>query len=279
MMRRLLPLLFVLLLSGCSVVQQILRPPTVRFDRAAFGAATFDALNVDLIFSVSNPNVLGAQLDGYSVNFQVDGLTLLDGTIDQRIDLSGGATTELVLPVTVRWEEIAGKIGDWTSGQVPDDVPWSAKGSVGAMTTLGRFDLPFDISGRLPVIVPPVVVPAAVRFVHANPMQPVLAVDVAVTNPSGHAFGLRKLDQALTLQGRPVISSRLAENLPVAPRSTETRTVEFSVDAFDLAAALLGLLGSGGQAQVGLTGSVEVDTGLGVVPFAFDVSDGLRLAP
>lgn len=278
MMRRLAPLLALLVLTtGCSTLQQVLQPPTVRFDRAAFRAASFDALNVDLVFNVTNPNLLGAQLDGYAIDFRVDGLTLLDGRVDQRVDLGGGATTQLVLPVSVRWEEIAGKVADWSSSQVPDTVPWSARGSVAAVTPIGTFDLPFDVGGELPVIVPPAVAPIALRVLNANPLSPRLAVDVAVTNPSGHAFGLRRLDQRLTLQGRDVVSSRIAEDLPVAARSTETRTVEFGVDALDLATALFALIASGGQAQVGLTGDVQVDTGFGVVPFSFDAADALRL--
>lgn len=278
MMRRLTSLLFLLVLcSGCSALQQVLQPPTVRFDRAAFRAASFEALDVDLIFNVTNPNMLGAQLDGYAIDFQVDGLTLLDGTVDQAVDLGAGATTKLVLPVSVRWEEIAGKVSDWSSGQVPDTVPWSAKGSVAAVTPIGTFDLPFDVGGKLPVVVPPTVLPTAVRVLNTNPLAPRLAVDVAVSNPSGRALGLKRLDQRLTLQGREVVSSRLAEELPVAARSTETRTVEFGVDALDLATALFGLIASGGQAQVGLTGDVEVDTGFGVVPLSFDAAEALRL--
>jgi LEA14-like dessication related protein len=264
--------------SGCAYLNQIVKQPEVSFDRANFRAVDFEKLNVDLHLKITNPNVFGAAIDGYAVKFVVDDMTLLDGDVNQELDLGAGSTGTLVVPVTFRWEEIASKVGDIMSGKpVPDHAPFRAVGNVRVRTVLGELTIPYDFKGKFPVIAPPVIKPVAVRLQQAGIAGVTFAVDVDVQNVSGRPFGLKSFDHALRFSGRPVVSGRVADNLPVAARSTETRTVEFTLSALEAGASLLALVQSGGRVDVKYTGTAQVDTGIGVVPMSFDSSQGLRI--
>jgi LEA14-like dessication related protein len=277
-MRPLLLLLLVVPLSGCALLQQVVQPPEVRFDKARFRAADFEQLGVDLDFRVTNPNPLGARLDGYSIKLVVDGLTLLDGDVDQALDLGAGASTTLTLPATVKWAEIASKIGDVASGEpLPDDVPWSAAGSFAVDTAVGRLNIPFNVGGKLPVLAPPLVVPAAVEVTSATPLGVQLAIGVDVTNPTGRSMHVQQMEHALALNGRAIAAGGVLADGPVAARKTERRTLTVSLSTIEAGVALISALTGGGQVQVGYAGRLNIDTGFGVVPLRFDVADGLRV--
>jgi len=263
---------------GCAYLNQLIQPPQVSFDRAEFKAADFETLRVDLHLAVHNPNVFGAKLSGYEVKFVVDDVTLLDGDVKQSLDLTAGATADLVVPVTFEWKEIASKVGDVMAGKpVPDHAPFRAAGNVRVQTTLGEISIPYDFRGKIPVIAPPLIVPKAVRLERATALRVTLAVDVDVENVTGRPLGLESFDHAVRFSGRPVVSGRVADDLPVAARSTETRTVTFSLSAIEAGLSLFALIQSGGRVDVKYSGSAKVDTGIGIIPFDFDTTEGLRI--
>jgi LEA14-like dessication related protein len=264
--------------AGCSALSRVFQPPKVTFDRAVFKAADFERLRVDLHLAVHNPNFLGVTLRGYAVKFVVDDMTLLDGDVKQSLDLGAGSTGDLVVPVTFKWTEIAAKVGDIVSGKpVPDHAPFRAVGNVRIATALGEISVPFDFKGKIPVIAPPVVRPTAIRVQSASIAGVTLAIDVEVENVTGRPLGLKRFDHALKLSGRPVVSGRVADNLPVAARSTEERTVTVTLSALEAGLSLFNLLQSGGRVDVVYTGSADIDTGIGVIPVTFDTTRGLRV--
>ncbi|MCP4872290.1 MAG: LEA type 2 family protein [Proteobacteria bacterium] len=276
-MRHVIPiLLLATLLNGCAIVQQILQPPTISFSRAEYRATDFDSLDMDLVFLVSNPNPLGAQMEGYSIKLVVDGLTLLDGDVDQVVDLSGGATTEIVVPASLRWMELADKIQELAEGEpVPDTVPWSAEGDVRFMTPLGELGLPFNVGGDAPVIAPPVIQPVNARVEPASFTAVRMEVDVAVKNVMGRATGFKRLDQQLRIGGNAIVSSRIMDGESIPAHSTEIRTVAFELDALQVGAALVAAIAAGGEVDVALVGDAQVDTGIGVIPLSFNTAEGL----
>jgi len=277
-MHRLLPLLSALLvlsLSGCSVIQQVMRPPTVRFDRAVYRAADFEALRADIILDVTNNNPLGAKLDGYDLRFVVDGLTLLDGSVQQGVDLSPGQATEVTLPVIIKWAEVADKLSK-TGGKLPADLPWKATGEVRFATPIGSLSVPLNINGKLPVLTPPLIKPTAVRLTAANPLAPGIEIDFAVQNPNGRAVDLSAFRPSLTLQGQSIATGELSGG-SVTGGASSTRTLALTLNPIQIGVSLVSAITSGGKVEVRATGDVDVDTGFGVVPMSFDSSSGLRV--
>jgi LEA14-like dessication related protein len=273
----LLALVPLLLLSGCAAVQQALQPPTARFQTARFQAVDFEKLSVDLHIGLTNNNPLGAQLSGYSTHFTVDGLTLLDGTVNQPLDLSPGTETTLIVPISVRWAELAGKLGELGSGPLPAKLPWRARGALKVATPLGELSVPYDFDGELPVIAPPLIVPAGIRMVEVTPLQLSLAVDFEVHNLTARAMGLTAARQQLTVDGSSIADGRLLGGEPVPAHGKALRTVGITLSMYNVAGSLMQAVLNRGAVRVGLQGTLDVDTGVGVVPLRFDVSEGLSI--
>ena len=261
-------------LFGCASLLGLFQEPDIDFETVRFKAASFEALKADLVFSVKNPNAVGVKLDGYALRFAVDGLTLLDGRVDQALDLRAGKTAELVLPVTIKWKELAARIA--RGGGVPDSLPWSAAGSMHWETPIGPLDLPFAADGAVPVIKPPSIAPVGIRLLSAGLTGAKVAIDLDVGSPSGRTLGLLGFAPQVTLNGRRVAGAKL-DDVQVSGRDAVRRTLTLDLSLASAGSALAGVLTGGGRIDVALKGDSKVDTGFGKLPWSFDVKRGLDL--
>jgi len=264
------------LLPGCAILSSAFRPPELDFQTARFKALSFSALQADLVFSVANPNPLGAQMDGYAMRFVVDGVTVLDGRVDQALDLRGGARSNLILPVKIKWKDLAARLT--RGGGVPNALPFEASGSLRFNTPIGPLDLPFETDGHIPVVKPPTVTPAGIRVVSASLTGARVAVDLDVQSPTGRAMSVLGFSPAITLNGSKVATANLGKEVAVKGSKKTRRTLNVDLSIASLGGTLARVLTGGGRLTVGLAGDAKVDTGYGKVPYSFDVSKSLSLS-
>ncbi len=263
------------LLPGCALLSGAFRPPELDFEKVRFKALSFKALQADLVFSITNPNAIGAQMDGYAMRFVVDGVTLLDGRVDRALDLRGGARSTLILPVKIKWKDLAARLA--RGGGVPDSLPFEAGGSLRFNTPVGPLDLPFETDGKIPVVKPPSVSPAGIRVVSASLTGARIAVDLNVSSPTGRALSVLGFSPVVTLNGKKVATAQLSKAVKVKGRKKTKRTLTLDLSLARVGGAVARLLAGGGPLQVGLAGETTVDTGFGKIPYSFDVSKRLAL--
>jgi len=260
--------------AGCASLLGLFQKPEVDFDTARFKAVSFDSLKTDLVFSVKNPNAVGVKMDGYAMKFVVDGLTLLDGNVDKALDLRGGQTTELVLPVAIKWKELAARLA--RGGGIPDALPYSAAGSLSWNTPIGPISIPFDVDGELPVIKPPSIMPSGIRLLSAGLTGAKVAIDFDVKSTTGRALGVLGFAPKVTLNGRQVASAKL-DDVRIKDKKAVKKTLTLDLSLASVGTALAGVLTGGGNVSVGLKGGAKIDTGFGKLPWSFDVKKGLSL--
>ena len=261
---------------SCALLQQVVRAPTVEFRDVTFVAADWESLRADLHFDLHNPNSVGVKLDGYAMKFIVDGLTLLDGDVPQALDMRGGATTDLVLPVKVKWAELGAKL--MGGGRVPDQLAFVAAGDMKFNTPIGLLAIPFSKSGHIPVIKPPSVLPTGVRVQSASLTSVKLAVDFDVSNSTAKAMSLANFDHGVKLNGLSVLQGALDKPVKVAGRKSARQSLVIDLSLAKVAGALGSVLMSGGKIDVALAGSAHVDTGYGKLPWSYNASKSLNLA-
>ncbi len=252
---------------GCA---GLAKKPEVTFDSARFAAADFEAVRVDLVFRVHNPNGFGAKIAGYSLTLVVDEVTLLDGSVDAPLDLSAGATAELVLPATVRWEELAARIG--RGGGVPAELPYQAAGDIRASTAFGAVTVPFATEGAIPVVLPPVIRPTDVRVVDSSWTEATVEVDLTIDNPSGQPITVERLDGDLTVADRVVADLAAPSPIEVPAGGSAVHPIRATLTVKELGIGLFRTLTGGGDLEAGARGDAAIGTAVGTIPFAFERS-------
>jgi LEA14-like dessication related protein len=263
-------------LTSCAFLQQVVQPPTVSFNNASFRAADWESLQVDLHFDLHNPNSVGVRLSGYAMKFAVEGLTLLDGEVNKPLDLRGGATTDLVLPVKIKWKELGAKLLD--SGSVPDSLAYTASGDMKFNTPIGLLAIPFSKKGKIPVIKPPRVRPVGIRVQKASLTSVKLAIDFEISNGTAKAMSLAGFDHSLKLNGLSVLQGSIAKPVKVEGGKKSRQSLVVNLSMAKVAGALGSVLMSGGNLTVALAGKAKVDTGFGKIPWTYNASKSLSLA-
>jgi LEA14-like dessication related protein len=264
-----------ILLGGCATLKGAIKKPTMKFNAARFAAADFKALQMDLLFDLHNPNPIGMKLDGYAMKLVVDGVTLLDGEVDHALDLRGGKTAQLVLPVTLVWSELIERV---TSGRgLPDDLPFAASGAASVDSPIGRLSLPFSVESTIPVVKPPLVVPSGVRLTRASLSQVELEIDLDVKNTGSRVIGVEGFAPSITLGGKPVVKGALGESLRVEGKKTAKRSFKVGLSPTAVGMSLFRAITGGGMVDIGINGAAKIDTGFGKIPMSFSKTSSLRI--
>ncbi len=261
--------------GGCAFLQGIVQPPTVALDRARFVAADWDSLRVDLHVAVHNPNTVGVKIDGYGMTVAVDGLTLLDGDIDEPLDLRGGATADLILPAHIRWAELGERVLGRTS--VPSKLPYSIQGRLRFTTPIGPLEVPFEDRGEIPVLRPPSVLPVGLRVEEASLASVRVALDLDISSEGGEAMSLTAFTHDVAINGDSLIRGRFDAPVQVARGEAVRRTVSVDISMRQVAGALASALLGGGDVDVALTCEANIDTGYGELPWSYQGGKRLSL--
>ena len=268
--------LCLLVLTSCSTLKDLakgagIKSPEVSFDKVTYRAADFDALHCDIAFNVRNPNRVGGRLEGYAMKLVVGNLTIADGEVAQALDLGPGQSTTLVIPAVVKWVEVAQLVS--SSPSIPDALPWVASGQAKVKIADQIIGLPFNVDGNLPVIRPPSIMPTGLRVTSASFTKIGVAVDLAMKSTGGHPIAIGELTHQVALAGTPIVNGMLAA--PGQVDANTTRTLSAELSPLTVGAALVSSLTGNKPVEVRLQGQTSVDTGFGVIPFAFDRTEKL----
>ncbi|MEZ4264943.1 MAG: LEA type 2 family protein [Myxococcota bacterium] len=259
------------LFTSCAALSGIFKKPTLKYDKTQFIAADFDSLKLNIGFKLHNPNAIGLKLDGYALKFAVDGLTLVDGVVAQALDMRAGASTQLIIPVTLRWAEIISKI----KGGFNDDLPWKLAGDVRMNSPLGQLKLPYNVDGKLPVIKIPNIFPSGIKIAKASLSGVDLDIEVGMQNPNKRAIGIAGFSNAVTLGGAPITTMRLNDTMKVGGSGQQTKSVRVSLSTAQIGIGLIQTLMAGKGVQVGFAGGASIDTGFGAIPLSFNKTASL----
>ena len=283
---RLAPLAATLLLAaaplGCSSLGPIgdaLAPftPKVRFEKLALQGLDFTKIDVDFVFAIDNPNPLNVKLDTFSYALGLEGVEFLRGVNEQGLALKARGTSELALPVSLRFADIFKLVGA-VSGK--DELAFAISGDFGFQTPLGLARVPFKDSGKLPVVRPPEIGLAGLRLGKLDLLaqKATLELDLTLANPhGGSALQFSGFDYKVALGATPVAAG-LVDDIPaVGAGARQTVTLPLSLNLRSLGTAIAGAITGKGSLDVGLGATVKVGTPFGAVPLSIDQSGRLSV--
>jgi len=261
-----------------SWISEAVLPPEFALNRTEFRGLDDQRVAVDLHLDVTNPNTFGAQILSYTIAFSVDGVSLVNDRIDRVVDFRGGATDDLLIPVRVRWRELADRIAHHAArGDLPEHLPFTASGTAQVAIPGGSLSVPFNYTGDFPVVVPPAIAPCDVGIAQTSVTAVRLEVDVCVTNPNARPIGLKDVRYELRVNDRTLVEAQLGEDLKLGPREQGRVSIVGAMSVEDAGRRLVAaVLGVRTEADVRVIGAGEYESGIGTVPLHFDSSETMR---
>ena len=271
----------VLLLTGCPKISEIMSAaqdmvPRVQAEQLLLDDVSFEEARLTIVLQVDNPHPVAMHLDALSWALAVEGSPLLDGTETRDIDLAPSDSTELRLPVALRWDEVLDVI-EATRGK--GDLAWTVDGYLGVDTPVGAARVPFARTETLPAPRAPGVRVEALRVERLDLLghSAALALDLGVENHMSGDLRLQDFAWALELAGHDVARGQEANLASIAGESASTVTLPIELDLLQVGTAVVELLGERGPVDVHLGAQTSVGTPLGALPLEVDDSRRLTL--
>jgi hypothetical protein len=250
--------------------------PKVRFDRMRVDRVDFQKIDASFDFDVQNPYPVDMRLLSFAWDLDLEGSDFLTGRSDEGLALAKKDTVKVSMPATLRFADIVSTVGNLKDR---DDVGFRIAGDFGVNTPLGKVDVPFDQSGRIPVLKVPKIEPKAIRVAELKPLQnrATLELDLGVTNNAkSDAYQMKDFGYAVKLGGKEVVSGALAQ-LSVEAGSTATRTIPIELNLLQLGAQVVTAIQQKKPVDVGFAAGLKVQTPLGPIPLDVDEVTSLRI--
>ncbi len=270
MNRLLIAALVLPLLSGCSLLRELLNtsassfgPPTASATGASVTEATLDGAQVEVRFSLQNPNAMAMEVSDIRHAVEVDGVSVPSRGAPAQLTLQPGAQTQLAIPVQLTFTPAEGK----------QSVRVQVYGQATAQTATGPVKLPLNYEGEVAVAQAPEVAWGLPRLTGLGFTSAGLEVPITLKNPNAYPLGLGSLDGAVKLGGTrlgQVASGQLGR---LQPGESRELPVPLVLEFAKLGSTLLSAV----------TSPLELDTQLGsgaaLVPVKLTQALALPKAP
>jgi LEA14-like dessication related protein len=248
--------------AGCQALQNIVKSPSVQMERAALKSTSLFQGDLEFTFNVSNPNPIGARLDGFSYQLAIEGKKMLEGQQAQGIGLPAMGSKSVTVPITVNYMESFDSLLDFFR---KDSLTYEISGTF----QIGLFTLPFSHKDVITLPKPPSVRVKGVSVTSMSFVGAKLAMDLEVSQEGKTSIDLKKINYAVSLGGIRLFDGQ-SENIILSDDATsKIVTVPLSIDFLSLGKSAIALF-SKGAIDYELTGSMEFEVpNLGVKTFPF----------
>lgn len=254
-----------LLLTGCGGDLSGFIP-TVKFTRFDVTDLDFDHIDTDFVFSVDNPNPVGAPLDRFQYDLSLMDVSIISGDDPDGLELVPDGESEVALPVSLDFENVYEAI---TATRGEDNVGFGLAGNFGFDTDLGPIDITYDEEGDFPALRKPSFKLGKLKVKTVGSSSVDFGLDVDVDNDHESTFGFTDMGLKIKFAGVQVGDGQLAEVGDVEGATTKTLELPFSVDYADAIDAITALA-TGEQLKVNLDADVTVSTPFGAIPLHID---------
>ena len=274
-----LALLPLLALAGCPKlgdlggVADALDPymPKVSYSDLSLRDIDWEQAEVDLVFDVTNPNPLKVSLASLSYALELEGNSVLSGDKSDGLDLPAEGQTQLTVPLTLVFADIASLLSE-VKGK--DELGFELSGNMGFDTPVGVAKVPYDASGKFPVLRTPRFSFEGVRVGELAVLQnkASIEVDLGVENRGENTLSFADFDYTFSLKGTEVASGTVADLGDAAGNATSTLTLPIDLQLTSLGSSIVDLIKNKGSADAGLTATMDVTTPWGELPLEIDES-------
>lgn len=278
MNRAVLVLAPMLALSGCLKIFKDLDQfkPTIKFKELRLRDIDFNAADVDFAFTIRNPNPIKVSFSSLSYDLDLAGSRFFRGKDANGLTLGAEKTSELVLPITVRWTDLIDTVG---AIRGKDQIPFVFSGNFGFNTPLGEVKIPFERQGSFPMLQKPTIAFNSLNVGNLDVIHQTASLELKldVSHEQGSPLSFADFDYDLSLDGSKVANGRVPSFATVEAGKTKTVTLPIDVNLTKLGAAAVNAIRQKEEINVGLKGDMKVNTPYGEIPLNLDKSKKLQL--
>ena len=226
------------LVGGCAVMEKQVTEPEVRVADVRVVAMSLADAQIAVDLDVQNPNTFGLSMAGLSYRLALQDKPLLDGTVDEAVEVAANGTSRVTLPFTVRFEAVFGSVRDLAEAK-------SLGYEIAGRADFGWVSLPYAKRGtfRLPEL--PEISVRRLKIDKLDLEGVDLALGIEVMNANDFPVRFEDMAYELTIAGSPLLKGHSAQAISVAPNGSTVLDLALSLEYSELGALVQKLRGAG----------------------------------
>lgn len=219
------------LLAGCATLEKQVKQPEVKLSKAHITAMSLADMQVAFDVDVKNPSPVGLSMKGLSYTLQVQGNQLFDGALSERLQIGANDTSRVVLPFTLRYEDIFGTL---LALRDHKELRYQVSGEA----DFGLLRLPYSKQGTLALPKLPAISVESLRINKLGLSGADLSLALQVGNDNSFPIRLDGLDYNLKLADANLFKGSSTAPLSVAANKQSPLLLNMSLNYAQLGSLL-----------------------------------------
>jgi LEA14-like dessication related protein len=139
-------LVFLICFTSCAqLTQSLLKDPEVKFLNTEVAKVTAEDISLNIKLNISNPNAVPLNVGKIKYQFSFSESSVTEGVFDKGINVPATGNSDVVVPLTVKFNSIGNLIQKFLKKTVTED--YQIKGTV----DLGFISIPFSKQGKIDI--------------------------------------------------------------------------------------------------------------------------------
>jgi LEA14-like dessication related protein len=249
-------------LGSCATLDQIIQKPTATFSHMTVTNADLMKANAIFSFDVVNPNPINIQAGRITYDLKLNGRNFIAGELDQGVTLAGGSTSQLKIPITMKYLDFFESLTQL----------WKTKGADYALSggfSVGPFRIPYQAHGNFDLPRMPKFSLETIQVENFSLSGARLNCRLKMDNPNAFDLLFKRLIYNLNLGGTSFAQASAQTKGPIAGKSNSVMDFALDVSFAELGMSAYQLLAED-KSDFTLDGGMVLDSpedGEHILPF------------
>lgn len=260
--RRTLLITLLITITGCAQLTKQVDTikPTAKLTSARLTNINFD--QVDLVFNlaVDNKNPVALKLAGLDYDFKIENQSLVSGVSARGLDLKANATSDIELPVTLKFKDLKKLSGElWNKEKLSYQLNTTFNIK---LPVIGNYAIPVSKQGEVPVPKMPKVKLKNVKLKDLGFTSADIIARVEVDNPNAFQLGMSNFNYQLKINDQDWGQGKLKTAKAIPAKSSGMIEIPLSLNLMNMGQSAYAILTGNAPLDYQLNGSMTVDTGI-----------------
>jgi len=225
--------------AHCAGGKKLIAKPQLSVESLRVVGLSPTTADLEVTLAVDNPNPLGLNLSRVQYDFSLEGQRLVGGQTDRASSIPAAGVGRVVFPLSVSYQDLVA-VYDRVKGQ--DEVNYTIQGELGLATPLGTLPLPFQSSGRMPVVRLPRLAEVSLKVDSLGLRETRLRLILELENPNAFPLELARLRYRLALAGSDLAAGETSASQTLPSKAAGRIEIPLAVSPFDLGGSVYNLL-------------------------------------
>ena len=251
-----------LAIAGCANIDKQFETikPTAQLLETRLTNINFEQVELAFDVAINNPNPFSLRVSGLDYEIIIADYALLSGVLAQGLKLKKASTSEVTLPITLKFDDLRklpGKLwqDDYFSYRLASRIHLD-------LPLIGKYDMPLTKKGELPVPKIPSVNLTSVTVTSLNLASADIIAMLEINNPNAFQLGLKNFNYKLNINKQTWGEGISTVPRNIAEKSTGTVSIPMKLNLLTMGNSVYQLLNGDQRLNYQLSGNMTLDTGL-----------------